>query len=90
MAVYRSSHNLQVHNSYITFIDLVAGSIVTQNFPYADVPVSGLVVDLTAEHETCGWIHLYQSGQYISEIVCVNPTNGNATKCYDQGNWTLI
>ncbi|XP_065197754.1 uncharacterized protein LOC135829279 [Sycon ciliatum] len=63
----------------------VTETFQTENFPYADVPVNGLVVDLSEEHETCGWIHLYQSGQYISEIICVNPVNGNATKCYDQG-----
>ncbi|XP_065197888.1 uncharacterized protein LOC135829407 [Sycon ciliatum] len=74
-----------VHNSYITFIDVVAETLQTENFPYADVPVDGLVVDLTEEHETCAWIHFRQGGGYVGEIVCVNPVNGNATKCYQAG-----
>lgn len=72
------------HNSYITFITVGSATSETLDFPYADTPLSGLVADLSSEHESCGWIHSYNSGEYVSKIVCVNPSSGNVTECNDQ------
>ena len=73
-----------VHNSYITFITVGTSVAKTLDFPYADTPLSGLVADLSNEHESCGWIHTYNSGTYQSRIICVNPTSANVSSCYDQ------
>ena len=88
------SFTLQVHNSYITFIDLVIGVAKTDLFPDADRPLSGFIVDLTKDHATCGWISTTDAGQTKGEIVCVDPANANYSRCdesnVDTMNWVAM